>query len=351
MLEKTKEAFAGLGSFLNAYISAKNSKVVSQTVKAKFDTLAQAVKLSNQQNQWFTEENIDNALAYWASKLTLTELNRWLKPYHFAATSHKTVAIIMAGNIPLVGFHDMLCVLSAGFKVQIKLSSNDRTLLPFLVTVLVENYPELKSRIEFVERLKNFDLVIATGSDNTARYFEFYFKNKPHIIRKNRHSFAVLKGDESPEMLKNLGKDIFTYFGLGCRNVSKIYVPKEFAFHFFFDAIESFEPLIHHHKYNNNYTYNRTVYLLNSETFLDNGFLILKNDSSTTSPLATVFYETYDDLETLKIQLKQAEAEIQCVVSDDFIEGEIAFGQTQNPALNDYADGVDTMLFLSKYNN
>ncbi|PKP43807.1 MAG: acyl-CoA reductase, partial [Bacteroidetes bacterium HGW-Bacteroidetes-13] len=129
------------------------------------------------------------------------------------------------------------------------------------------------------------------------------------------------------------------------------YVPKEFAFHFFFDAIESFEPLIHHHKYNNNYTYNRTVYLLNSETFLDNGFLILKNDSSTTSPLATVFYETYDDLETLKIQLKQAEAEIQCVVSNGFIEGEIAFGQTQNPALNDYADGVDTMLFLSKYNN
>lgn len=346
MLEKTKEAFAGLGSFLNTYISIKNSTAG----KAEIDSLTQAVRLSNQQNQWFTEENIDTAIAYWASKLNLTELNNWLKPYHFTGTSDKTVAIIMAGNIPLVGFHDLLCVLCAGYKAQIKLSSNDRTLLPCLISVLIDACPELKSRIELVDRLKDFDLVIATGSDNTARYFEFYFKDKPHIIRKNRHSFAILKGDETLEMLQNLGKDIFTYFGLGCRNVSKIYVPKNYTFNFFFDAIQSFEPLIHHHKYNNNYTYNRTVYLLNNETFLDNGFLILKNDPSTSSPLATVFYEFYDDLNDLKNQLQQAEAEIQCVVSNGFIEGEIAFGQTQNPALNDYADGIDTMLFLSKYN-
>lgn len=351
MLEKTKNAFAGLGSFLNQYISAKHSKGISLADKTEFDGLEQIIKLSNQQNQWFTEENIDASLTYWASKLNLVELNSWLKPYYFTATSDKTVAIIMAGNIPLVGFHDLLCVLCAGFKVQIKRSSNDRTLLPFLISVLVEKYPELKMRIEFVERLKNFDLVIATGSDNTARYFEYYFKEKPHIIRKNRHSLAVLKGDETPEMLQNLGKDIFTYFGLGCRNVSKIFVPKAYQFNFFFDAIQSYERLIHHHKYNNNYTYNRTVYLLNNETFLDNGFLILKNDLSTSSPLATVFYEAYDDLETLKTQLKQAEANIQCVVSEGFIEGEIAFGQTQNPSLNDYADGIDTMLFLSKYNN
>lgn len=351
MLEKTKNAFIRLGSFLNEYMFVKNSTDISHTRKTKFDALEQTIKLSNQQNQWFTEENIHTALAYWASKLNALELDKWLESYHFKSHTDKTVALIMAGNIPLVGFHDLLCVLCAGFKVQIKLSSNDRTLLPFLVSVLVEKEPKLKMRIEFVDRLKDFDLVIATGSDNTSRYFEFYFKNKPHIIRKNRHSFAVLKGDESIDMLQNLGKDIFTYFGLGCRNVSKIFIPRGYTFHFFFDAIQYYEYLIHHHKYNNNYTYNRTVYLLNNETFLDNGFLILKNDSSTSSPLATVFYETYGDLETLKTQLKQSETNIQCVVSDGFIEREIAFGQTQNPSLNDYADGIDTMLFLSKYNN
>jgi len=351
MLEKTKNAFDGLGSFLNQYISAINSKTISPINKPKYDALAQVIKLSNLQNQWFTEENIKMVLTYWASKLNWNELDILLKPYSFKNSNDKTVALIMAGNIPLVGFHDLLCVLCAGFKVQIKCSSNDRTLLPFLVTVLIEKYPWLKTRIEFVERLKNFDLVIATGGDNTSRYFEFYFKDKPHIIRKNRHSLAVLKGDESSETLHNLGKDIFTYFGLGCRNISKIYVPKAYDFRYFFDAIQSFEPLIHHHKYNNNYTYNRTVYLLNNESFLDNGFLILKNDTSTSSPLATVFYETYDDLETLKTQLKQAEKDIQCIVSEGFIAREIAFGQTQNPALNDYADGIDTMLFLSKYNN
>lgn len=351
MLEKTKDAFVGLGSFLNRYISAKNPGGVPLTDNTEFDALEQVIRLSNQQNQWFTEDNINTALTYWASKLNYTELNTWLAPYHFTSSTDKTVAIIMAGNIPLVGFHDLLCVLCAGFKAQIKLSSNDRSLLPFLVSVLVEKHPGLKTRIEFVDRLKDFDLVIATGSDNTACYFAFYFKDKPHIIRKNRHSFAVLKGGETPEMLQDLGKDIFIYFGLGCRNVSKIFVPKAYSFNFFFDAIQPYEPLIHHHKYNNNYTYNRTVYLLNNETFLDNGFLILKNDPSTYSPLATVFYETYDDLETLKTQLKQFEMDIQCIVSEGFIEGEIAFGQTQNPNLNDYADGIDTMLFLSKYHN
>jgi len=171
MLEKTKNAFDGLGSFLNQYISAINSKTISPINKPKYDALAQVIKLSNQQNQWFTEENIKMVLTYWASKLNWNELDILLKPYSFKNSNDKTVALIMAGNIPLVGFHDLLCVLCAGFKVQIKCSSNDRTLLPFLVTVLIEKYPWLKTRIEFVERLKNFDLVIATGGDNTSRYF------------------------------------------------------------------------------------------------------------------------------------------------------------------------------------
>ena len=253
----------------------------------------------------------------------------------------------MAGNIPLVGFHDFLSVLISGHKVLVKTSSNDQHLIKFLANYLISIEPELADRITFTDgKLENFDAVIATGSNNTARYFEYYFKNKPSIIRKNRNSIAILNGNESHEDLVNLGEDIFRYFGLGCRNVSKLFVPKGYSFDAFFRAIFEYQDVIHYEKYSNNYDYNKAVFLMSNFKLLDNGFLTLKEDSSYSSPISSIFYEYYDSLSDLKSRLKNDEDQIQCIVSNDLTENSIAFGQTQKPKLWDYADNVDTLEFL-----
>ena len=253
----------------------------------------------------------------------------------------------MAGNIPLVGFHDFLCVLVSGHSVIVKLSSNDKILLPFLAEYLQFHFPFLKEKIHFTkEKLSDFDAVIATGSDNTARYFEYYFGNKPNIIRKNRNSVAILTGDETEEDLHNLGKDIFTYFGLGCRSVSKIFVPEGYDFQNFFKAIYDFHPIIEYTKYANNYDYNKAVYLMSLFKLQDNGFLLLKEDTSYSSPIASLFYEFYSDKNTLQKQLDKDKDKIQCIVNQKINPNFISFGQTQQPSLSDYADGVDTLQFL-----
>jgi hypothetical protein len=252
----------------------------------------------------------------------------------------------MAGNIPLVGFHDFLSILISGHHVLVKQSSNDKHLLPFLAKYLEHVEPEFKNRIQFTEsKLEHFDAVIATGSDNTSRYFEYYFKDKPSIIRKNRNSIAVLTGNESEDQLKALSDDVFRYYGLGCRNVSKLYVPKNYDFDAFFKAMYSWHPIIHENKYANNYDYNKAVYLMSEFKMLENGFLMLKEDENFSSPIATLFYEHYESLDELKNTLKRKKDQIQCVVSDGFIEDEVKFGQTQLPNLWDYADGVDTITF------
>jgi hypothetical protein len=229
----------------------------------------------------------------------------------------------------------------------VKMSSNDQKILPFVAKYLVRIEPELASRIEFVEnKLENFDAVIATGSNNTARYFEYYFKDKPSVIRKNRNSVAVLTGSETKEDLIGLGKDIFTYFGLGCRNVSKIFVPKDYDFELFFAAMYEYRDIINNQKYLNNYDYNKAVFLMSNFLILDNEFMTLKEDTAYASPISSVFYEYYQDLNQLKERLAADSEQIQCVVSSGIIENSVKFGQTQHPQLWDYADNVDTIEFL-----
>ena len=253
----------------------------------------------------------------------------------------------MAGNIPLVGFHDFISVLISGNKVLGKLSSNDKILLPFLTQKLIEIEPEFKEYIQFSDKkLENFDAVIATGSNNTSLYFEHYFGKYPNIIRKNRNSVAVLSGEESPTQLEALSKDIFTYFGLGCRNVSKLYLPKEYDFKPFFNAMYSQKDIIHNDKYMNNYDYNKAVYLMGGVNLLDNEFMLLKEDTGFSSPISVVFYEYYNSLQEVEKYLAKNTEKIQCVVSTSNIENAIPFGKTQSPELWDYADSIDTLEFL-----
>jgi hypothetical protein len=247
----------------------------------------------------------------------------------------------------LVGFHDFLSVLITGNKVLVKASSNDQHLIAFLANYLISIEPKLSYYISFTDgKLENFDAIIATGSNNTARYFEFYFKDKPSIIRKNRNSVAVLNGNESHEDLVNLGEDIFRYFGLGCRNVSKLFVPKDYNFDAFFKAIYEYKDVIFYEKYSNNYDYNKAVFLMSNFKLLDNEFLTLKEDTSYASPISSVFYEYYEDMADLQKRLESESDHIQCIVSNNLIPNSISFGQTQQPKLWDYADNVDTLQFL-----
>ena len=263
--------------------------------------------------------------------------------------SDKTIALIMAGNIPLVGFHDFLACIVAGHNLVIKQSSNDKHLLPFIVSYLTHEESLIKSKIKFIDnKIERFDAVIATGSNNTARYFNSYFKNKPSIIRNNRNSIAILNGNESENDLKNLSNDIFRYYGLGCRSVSKIYVPKNYDFNILFKAVYDWHPVINIRKYLNNYDYNKAVYIMSEFDIIENGFLMLKEDRRLSSPIATLFYEYYDDVSELKCKLKAISSEIQCVVANGFSSKEIKFGSTQSPTLEDYADGIDTVDFLLK---
>ena len=343
-----KKCFIELGRFLSQFSFenyTKNETVLHNDLY--FDRFVDLIQLSQSHNGWFTPEQVCFSVQSWANALTEENLNQWLSSYNFIETKPKTVGLILAGNIPLVGFHDFLSVLISGHKVLVKTSSNDQHLIKFLANYLIAVNPDFEKYITFTDgKLENFDAVIATGSNNTARYFEYYFKDKPSIIRKNRNSVAVLTGDETKEDLINLGEDIFRYFGLGCRNVSKLFVPKDYDFKAFFEAIYEYKDVIYYEKYSNNYDYNKAVFLMSNFKLLDNEFLTLKEDSSYASPISSVFYEYYDDIEVLKSQLKNDAEQIQCIVSNDIIKNSIPFGKTQKPELWDYADNVDTIQFL-----
>jgi hypothetical protein len=300
-------------------------------------------------NAWFTEEQVKNAIKANGTMLNSEDLETWLANYNFS-DSQKKIGLVLAGNIPLVGFHDILSVLLAGHVAKIKLSSNDDLLITTILNKLIEIDPDFKDQIQFVNKLEDFDAVIATGSDNTSRYFEYYFSKVPNIIRKNRNSIALLSGKETKEELHALGKDIFDYFGLGCRNVSKLLVPKDYDFIPFFEAIEPYHPIINHHKYNNNYDYNKSIYLVNKVKHLDNGFLLVTENEQYTSPLSVLFYEEYDTLENAIALLNNKKDQIQVVVThltEELNTAKANFGGSQLPKLWDYADGVDTMKFLS----
>ncbi|WP_299052615.1 acyl-CoA reductase [uncultured Polaribacter sp.] len=343
-------AFAKLGAFLGQFSvnGIKKSKNIEHN-ELFFDGFLHQLKIAQEKNSWFTKENILFALESWSKALTQKNITDFIESVKTPQKDTKKVAIIMAGNIPLVGFHDFLSVLLSGHHVLVKQSSNDKYLLPFLAKYLEYVEESFKGTITFTtEKLENFDAVIATGSNNTARYFEYYFKNKPSIIRKSRNSVAVLTGNETEEDFINLSDDIFQYFGLGCRSVSKLYVPKNYNFDAFFNGMYSKKEMINNAKYANNYDYNKAVYLMSLFDLLENGFLMIKEDKSYASPIATVFYEYYDHLDDLKLKIEQDKEKIQCVVAKGFVENEIAFGQTQHPKLNDYADGINTLEFLSE---
>jgi Acyl-CoA reductase (LuxC) len=332
IIEERIKAFVQLGEYI---------KTLSEE---KFKTLAESIRI---ENPWFTEENLRMTVSGILKFLDEKNLRTWLSGYSPPARSPKVIAIIMAGNIPAVGFHDFLCVLLNGDSALIKLSSKDTIIMKFLVKKLVEINPNFASKIQFAERLKSFDAVIATGSDNTSRYFEYYFGKYPHIIRKNRTSVALMDGTENEKDMAQLGTDIFSYFGLGCRNVSKLFVPSGFNFGPLFKSWELFQDIEHHHKYHNNYHYQKSIFLVSGIPFLDNGFVLLQESERLVSPIGVVYYEYYTTREELRDKLSAAQDKLQCIVGN-FSPANIKFGHAQFPELNDYADGVDVLRFLSE---
>jgi hypothetical protein len=313
--------------------------------------LEEIIQTEHQRNGWFTEENIRLGIQAIAEMLKKEHLEKWIGMYPGLtgkSSTPITVGVVMAGNIPLVGFHDLLSVLLAGHRFIGKTSSRDDRLVKHVAAIIQHFDPTTGSGISFTDgHLKGMNAVIATGSNNSARYFEYYFRDVPHLIRKNRNGIAILTGKESRKELQALGKDIFTYFGLGCRNVTKLYVPEGFDLTRLMEVFEGFLHLAMHNKYANNIDYYRSIYLMNREPFLDNGALLLRESADISSPVGVAYYENYSELDSLMDHLESKAEEIQCMVSrEGQIPGTIAFGSTQYPALWDYADGVDTVKFL-----
>lgn len=356
---KTKDpsfqALLKLGEELRRLTSAHRDKITIEPVEptpigaGSQSELGALLENVRQHNPWFTAESSIHALSYWADALREDSLEQWMSAYEAPVSNPRIVALILAGNIPLVGFHDLISVLLTGHKALVKSATKDTLLLKYLVSLLIGFHPSLKSRIRFTNgKLDTFDAVIATGSTNTSRYFEYYFSNKPHIIRKNRHGVAVLSGLETPAELKGLAEDVFRYFGMGCRSVSKLYVPQGYDFDPVFNAFYGHKYLIDHQKYGNNYDYNKAVYLMSGSPMLDNGFLLLKEDKGLGSPIGTLFYEAYDKQDAVPQSLQDIEEELQCIVAGSWFPGAIPFGSSQQPELGMYADGVDTVDFLLK---
>lgn len=320
--------------------------------------LQQVIHQSWLENKWFVKENVEQALQAIAHQLLdETLLQKWAAQYplHHYEHPERTIGIVMAGNIPLVGFHDWLCVFVAGERARVKLSGKDRLLLPFLVHQMAQWEPTSGEYTYFCaenEPLKGFDAVIATGSNNTARYFEQYFAAYPHIIRQNRNSVAVLDGSETTEELMELGKDIFSYFGLGCRNVSKLYVPTGYSFDHLLETLHEYRELANHDKYRNNFDYNMTLFLLNNLPFLHNGCLIVREEERIPARIASVHYSFYEQEAELAKELMAHTNDIQCIIGKKQIDqvSVIPFGQSQAPTLTDYPDGVDVMAWLTNLN-
>jgi hypothetical protein len=299
-------------------------------------------------NRWFTPEHIVQACKVWATQLTPESIDEFISRYEIREHKPLRVAIIMAGNIPWVGLHDLLMVLLSGHKAVVKLSSDDEVLMKLAIDTLIQFSPDISERIELcADKLPaQFDAVIATGSNNTNRYFEYYFRNKPALLRKNRNSVAVMSGNETAEQLHALGNDILSYFGMGCRNISKLLVPTGYDFTSFFENIEPLSSIIHHNKYANNYTYHKSIFLMNRTRHLDNGFLLVKQDERVASPLSVLFYQEYNDMQQVTTYVQTHSEEIQCVVSTLPELQAVAPGMAQCPSLSDFADGVDTLRFL-----
>ncbi|NVO85853.1 acyl-CoA reductase [Hymenobacter terrestris] len=331
-------AFVALGQRLAALLSP-----------AQAEELTELFIRARNNNPWFDAPNVRAALEGIADMLREEPLRHWAARYPPEPDpTPRLVGVVMAGNIPLVGFHDALCVLLSGHRLLAKLSSDDTLLMRWVLNELTTIEPRFADAVQLAERLNAADAFIATGSDNTARYFEYYFGKKPHIIRRNRTSLAVLTGRETPHELGLLGEDIFRYYGLGCRNVSKVYAPTGYSFPLLLDALQPWQHVLHHNRYQNNYDYNKSILLVNAVPHLDSGFLLLTESARLVSPISVLHYSTYTTEVDLVDQLTDAAPQTQCLVSGGGqYPGSFAFGQAQHPALADYADGVDTMAFLA----
>lgn len=341
-LSERLEAFVRLGQTLGQLPTSEVTTMANLTLR---------------DNGWFTEDSVRLALRGIIKMLEPEQVRAWVSAHPAlretsgtslrAALGTKTVGVAMAGNIPLVGFHDMLCVLISGHRLRYKPSSKDKVLPAMVCEKLCEIEPRFSGMIEPTERLNNVDALIATGSDNTSRYFDFYFRDIPHIIRRNRVSCAVIQGDEPAAEIEALGNDIFSYYGLGCRNVASLWIPSGYALEEFIKRLEPFAPVSEHHKYWNNYTYQKSLLLLNRDTFLDSEFLLFRESEALVSPVAVLHYRVYKDLAELRARIREQAWRLQVIVSaKGWFEGSVPFGTAQFPAVTDYADGVDTMRFL-----
>lgn len=339
------KAFEKLGIlFSNKF--TENSSKESEYWTSELD---KAIDLAYKYNTWFTEDSVKKALNEWSKQLNYNSLKNWTDQYKIEDKSEKKIAIIMAGNLPLVGFHDLLCGLILNFHCIVKLSSDDKILIPFIVEYLDSIVPGIKNQVKFTTNpIKDFNGVIATGSNNSFKYFEYYFGNYPNLLRKTRHSIAVLDGKETEMDLKKLGNDIFTYFGMGCRSVSKLLVPKGYDFDLLFNALFDFKEIINHNKYVNNYDYNKAVYLMSEQKFIENGFIILKEDEKLGSPIGCLFFEYYENPKDLNAYISDIKDSLQCVVSNLNILNSTSFGSSQRPKIDDYADNTNTLDFLLK---
>lgn len=339
-LEERIEVFSFLGQNLESFITGFNQN----QNESFFKGLKNMMSLTKQKNPWFTTDNQLYAFKSWSEILTKENLKNWVKNVS-KNSPQKKIGIVCAGNIPMVGFHDILSVIVAGNFASIKLSSKDDVLIPYFLDELSKIFKGLKNFYEFSPKIHQVDAVIATGSNNTARYFESYFKDIPHIIRKNRSSIAVFTGNETEKELADFANDVFRYFGLGCRNVTQIFIPQDFNLDLLFHAFYSWKDIINHHKYANNYDYNKAIYLMNQSEIRENGFLLLKESDELKSPLAVLFYKRYETWNEVSDFITQKEEHLQCIVGNT--AGQIPFGQAQKPKLNDYADGINTLDWLN----
>ena len=338
-------AFSELGTLFKENVDKKENKKFPE-----WDTVLEKTLIeSHSYNSWFTIDNLKLSLKNWSNSLQENIISDWLSKYNIEDKSSKKIAIIMAGNIPAVGFHDLLCSLLLNFNCIVKLSSEDKLLIPFIVKFLESRNEKLKNKVTFEsEKLKDFDGVIATGNNNSHRYFDYYFSKYPNLLRKTRHSIAVLDGKESDNDLSELSNDIFNYFGLGCRSVSKVFIPYGYDLDLLFNAFFRHKEVVNHNKYVNNFDYNKAVYLMSKEKFIENGFIILKEESKLGSPIGCLFYEFYNDKKEITKLINNNSDSIQCVVSNINFNTNIKFGQTQCPNISDYADNNDTIKFLLK---
>ena len=341
-----KASLIQFGKFIRSFLDSDSWPGFQSGVdQREFDNFKSSTEKAESNNAWFYRKMIRLSMESWAKNLSEDNIDKLMSKYDVPSSINKNVLIICAGNLPLVGFHDIVCCILLNINTQVKLSKNDNVLIPAILKILYLFDSELQDRIKICnEKPDNYNYVIATGSNNSNRYFEYYFGKFPHIFRRNRTSIAVVHSEISDDQLKSLSHDMLQYYGLGCRSVTKLYLPEKFSLDRIYNSVFNYKDLINHNKYMNNYDYNRSIFLLGKKLFFDNGFLILKEDKSLFSPISVVNFEYYSSMETLEKELNVLSNEIQCMVG----EGGITFGTAQKPELWDYADGVDTIDFLTK---